>query len=136
MSEQVKRTVPVPSVETKYFWERCHAGELVLERCTACGNLQFYPRSICDSCFSNDVEWVPASGQAEVISLTVIRRAFAPAFADKVPYVVALVRLAEGPQMMTHIVGCPPEDVNIGMPVEVEFDPLDENISLPVFKPR
>lgn len=135
MSEQVKRAVPVPTVETQYFWDQCREGVFNLERCTACGHPQFYPRGICSACYSSDVEWVQAQGRGEVISFTIVRRAFAPAFADKVPYVVALVRLEEGPQLMTHIVDGPPDQVAIGMEVEVDFEQIGDGIALPVFRP-
>ena len=79
---------------------------------------------------------VNASGRAKLLSFTIVRRPVSPAFADQVPYVVALVTLEEGPQMMTNIVGCAPEDVTIGMPLEVTFEDWSETISIPKFRPR
>jgi hypothetical protein len=71
-----------------------------------------------------------------VLSFTIVRRPVSPAFASEVPYVVALVTLDEGPQMMTNIIGCAPEEVAIGMPVEVTFEDRNETISIPKFRPR
>jgi len=76
------------------------------------------------------------SGRAMVLSFTIVRRPPSPAFAYEVPYVVALVTLDEGPTLMTNIVGCAPEKVEIGMPVEVTFDDWTEEISIPKFQPR
>jgi uncharacterized OB-fold protein len=84
---------------------------------------------------SDQVVWVKASGHATVLSYTIVYRPVTQAFAADVPYVVALVTLDEGPQMMTNIVGCPPEQVKIGMPVQVTFDDWTEEISVPKFKP-
>jgi hypothetical protein len=84
---------------------------------------------------SDQVVWVKASGHATVLSYTIVYRPVTQAFAADVPYVVALVTLDEGPQMMTNIVGCPPEQVKIGMPVQVTFDDWTEEIAVPKFKP-
>jgi uncharacterized OB-fold protein len=84
---------------------------------------------------SDRVEWVKTSGRAKVLSYTIIYRPVTQAFAGNVPYVVAMVTLDEGPQMMTNIVGCEPEKVHIGMPVQVTFDDWTEEISVPKFKP-
>jgi len=78
---------------------------------------------------------VKASGRAKVLSFTLVYRPVTQAFAGDVPYVVALVTLDEGPQMMTNIVDCPPEQVKIGMPVQVTFEDWTEEISVPKFKP-
>jgi uncharacterized OB-fold protein len=84
---------------------------------------------------SERVEWVEASGHGTVLSFTIVYRPVTPAFAADVPYVVALIRLDEGPQMMSNVVGCAPEKVYIGMPVEVTFEDWTADISVPKFKP-
>ena len=126
---------PVPSLETRPYWEGCKAHELRIQRCAACGQHQFYPRLYCAQCFSDRVEWVKASGRGKVATFTIVRRPVSPAFADDVPYVVALVTLEEGPTMMTNIVGIAPERVEIGMPVMVTFDDWSEEIAIAKFKP-
>jgi uncharacterized OB-fold protein len=108
---------------------------LRIQKCAACGHHQFFPRIYCSQCFSDRVEWIKVSGRAKVATFTIVRRPVSPAFADDVPYVVALVTLDEGPTMMTNIVGCAPEKVAMGMPVEVIFDDWTEEISVPKFKP-
>jgi len=84
---------------------------------------------------SDRVEWVKASGRGTVLSFTIVYRPVTRAFAIDVPYVVALITLDEGPQLMSNVVGCPPEQVRIGMPVEVTFEDWTEEISVPKFRP-
>jgi uncharacterized protein len=129
------KPVPVPTKETQPYWDGCKQHELRVQQCAACGHHQFYPRLYCTTCMSDRVEWVKTSGRATILSYTIIYRPVTQAFAGNVPYVVAMVTLDEGPQMMTNIVGCEPEKVHIGMPVQVTFEDWTEEISVPKFKP-
>ena len=129
------RPVPVPTKETQPYWDGCKQHELRVQKCAACGHHQFYPRLYCTACMSDRVDWVKTSGRAKVLSYTIVYRPVTQAFAGDVPYVVAMVTLDEGPQMMTNIIGCEPEKVHIGMPVQVTFDDWTEEISVPKFKP-
>ena len=129
------KPVPVPTKETQPYWDGCKQHELRVQKCTACGHHQFYPRLYCSACMSDQIEWIKASGRAKVLSYTIVYRPVTQAFSSDVPYVVAMVTLAEGPQMMTNIVGCEPEQVYIGMPVQVTFEDWTEEISIPKFKP-
>lgn len=106
--------------------------ELRLPRCQDCAAFHFYPRSRCPECGSARLEWQPVSGDGTVYSYTVVHRAPAPEFAGEVPYVVAVVALAEGPHLMSRIVGIAPEAVRIGMAVRARFDHPRKN---PVFAP-
>ena len=126
---------PTPTPESATYWEACNEGRLLIQRCAACGHHQFYPRLLCTHCMSGDLGWHEASGQARVKSFTIIRRPVTEAYADDVPYVVALVELAEGPTMMSNVVGCDPESVAIGMEVAVDFERRTEAIAVPVFRP-
>ena len=126
----VQRKVPfIGSIETnpetKPFWDGCAAGKLLLPKCSACGRSHWYPRGLCPYCFSDKLEWVAASGEGTIYTVSVMERA-------EVPYAIAYVTLAEGPSMMTNIVDCDPDQVRIGVRVRVSF--LDvEDASLPVF---
>jgi len=124
---------PVPTPESEAFWQACSEGRLLIQRCNACGHLQFYPRLLCTACASAEVAWHEASGSGRVKSFTIIRRAVSEAYAGDVPYVVALIELAEGPTMMSNVVGCEAEDVYIGMSVSVRFERRTQEISVPVF---
>lgn len=130
---------PAVDWESRAYWEGCGRGELVLQRCRACGTVQHRPRGICASCLSDDIEHFVASGRGEVYTYSVVRQNQMPAFREAVPYVVSYVQLEEGPQLLTNIVGCDPEEVSIGMPVVVEFvaTPNDQGdaLGVPRFRP-
>jgi len=129
------KAVPVPTPETQPFWDSCAAGELRIQRCTDCGRPYFYPRPVCPSCGSRAVEWFTASGRATLYSYVISHRP-APGFDNDLPYAIAVVELAEGPRMMTNIVGVPntPEDLVLDMALRVTFEQRGE-VSLPVFEP-
>lgn len=129
------KPVPVPTPETVPFWEGCRDGELRLQRCGACDHVQFPPRRYCSGCLADDVAWQSASGRGRVRSWTVVTMPTSAAFLDDVPYVMALIELREGPTMLSGIRGCAPEDVYMGMDVEVEFEWRSDEISVPYFHP-
>ncbi len=128
------KPLPKPTPETRPFWEGCAAGELRLQRCSACNRVQFPPRRFCSGCFADGLAWERASGRGSVLTYTVVTQA-TPAFAAEVPFVMALIRLDEGPTMLSGVRGCEPSDVFIGMPVEVEFERRSDEIQLPYFHP-
>ena len=117
------------------FLEGCRRGELLIQRCETCGRAQFYPRAYCGGCHGRALAFEPAQGSATVYSFTVVRRAPSEEFADRVPYVVALVELSEGPRLMSTVVGAEPEEIEIGMPVELAFEDRGGEAPLPVFRP-
>jgi uncharacterized OB-fold protein len=80
------------------------------------------------------VTWVEASGRGTVYSYTVIRQNFSRSFKHLIPYVVALIDLDEGPRLMTNIIGCAPEDVRIGAAVRAHFEPVSDEVALPMFQ--
>jgi uncharacterized OB-fold protein len=129
------RPLPQPTPETQHFWDGCKAGELRLQRCKSCSHAYFPPRAFCPSCSSRDVEVFKASGKATLYSYIINHRP-RPDFGDK-PHSIAVVTLAEGPRMMTNVVGCPqtPEALQLDMPLEVTFEKASEEISLPKFQP-
>ncbi len=126
------KNLPVPTPLTAPYWEGCRAGELRIQYCQVCERHQFYPRSVCAECLGS-VDWVAASGKGEVVSYTVVRLAVSEAYAEEVPYVVALIRLAEGPQLMSQV-DCEIEQIAIGRSVEVYFDVWSEEVTIPKFR--
>lgn len=129
-------TRPVPrkdAISGPYF-EAAAEGRLTIQRCPKCGNRQFYPRAACTQCGATP-EWEEASGRGTVHTFTVIRQNHAKPFKDELPYVVAIVELDEGPRMMGNVTGCDPDDVHIGMPVEVYFRLADEAVGVPFWRP-
>lgn len=115
------------------FHDGCRAGELRVQRCSACGHHQFQPRPFCLECRTPNPRWVATLGLADVVSWTTVHVALDPEWAAHVPYIVALVRLVEGPTLMTNLVDM--EEPRIGQRVAVRFRARDNGPPLPVFAP-
>jgi uncharacterized OB-fold protein len=128
---------PLPRIDAdnRPFWEGCKRHELLLQRCLDCGKYIWYPRQFCGHCLSDNTEWVPASGKGTVYTFTVIRQTRARGFREEVPYVVAYIQLEEGVIIMSNVVRVAPEKVYIGMPVQVTFEDVTEEVTLPKFRP-
>ncbi|GAO09508.1 hypothetical protein TPA0598_05_02290 [Streptomyces lydicamycinicus] len=122
----------LPEVDdfTRPYWDAAAEGRLLLRRCRAegCGAAHHYPREFCPSCWSEDVGWEPATGRATLYTWSVVHRNDLPPFGDRVPYVAAVVDLAEGPRMMTEITDCPEPELRIGMPLVVHFREAGEGV--------
>ncbi|MDP5052264.1 MAG: Zn-ribbon domain-containing OB-fold protein [Congregibacter sp.] len=125
------RTQPTRSALSEPWFEACNDGRLLIQRCDACGNCQFYPRLVCTNCVSPDLQWCEVSGEAVLASFTVVRHAISTAY--DAPYVVALVDLEEGPRLMSNIIHCDLEQLRIGARLKLQFQQWDEDVSLPVF---
>jgi uncharacterized OB-fold protein len=128
--------LPEPTPETQRFWDGAAAGELWIQRCVTTGNFFFYPRMFSPFVTGGAVEWVRASGRATLYSYNIVHRP-APGFEARAPYALAVVELAEGPRMMTNIVGIEntPENLILDMPLRVAFEKRAE-MTLPVFEPE
>lgn len=133
---EIEKPLPRPNEDTAPYWEAAHKGELRMQKCGACGLIRFPPSILCASCLSEQTEWVKLSGRGTVFSWIVIHQSQHPAFNPDTPYNVAIVELEEGPRMHTNIVECENDDIRIGMPVEVVFDKVSDDVTLPKFRPR
>jgi uncharacterized OB-fold protein len=127
--------LPEPTPETRHFWDGCKEGELRLQRCTACRESYFPPRPFCPKCGSREVEVYTASGKGVLWSYVINMRPRPDMGAE--PYAIAVVKLDEGPTMMTNIVDCPqtPEALQLDMPLKVSFAKQNDAITLPLFAP-
>lgn len=125
---------PVANADSKIYWDAAREQRLVIRRCKACGELHFMPRYLCPSCWSDDLEWIDAAGTGRVHSFSVIRRASDPAFASRVPYVIALIELDEGPRMMANILGQDALSVGVGDVVKVTFEDRGDGALIPQFE--
>ncbi len=129
---------PIPALEplTEAFWRACRAGRLEFTHCVPCDHLIHPARPICPRCRGRSLDTVQVGGRARLYSYTVNHQAWYPG--QPVPYVIGLVELVEQPglRLMTNIVRCPLEDVQIGMPLRVLFEEVTDTIALPLFAPE
>ena len=130
-----KKPLPVVQPWSEEFWKAAKQHKLLIQECKECKAKIFYPRKYCPECWSSDLGWSEAGGRAKVYSYTVMMDQVEPKFMEDLPYVLALVDLEEGIRMMTRIVGCKPEEVAFDMDVEVVFEDITEEFSLPYFRP-
>ncbi len=133
--EIARKPVPIVNEWARPFWEAAREERLVLQQCEDCKKHIFYPRMVCPHCMSDNLIWVNVSGNGTVYSYTVVENNPPSAFVNDVPYVVAVVQLEEGVRMLSNIVDCSPADVKCDMPVQVTFEKLDDEFTLPKFRP-
>jgi len=129
------RPLPKPNSDTKPFWEGCQRHQLRFQKCCHCDHIRWPPSVICPNCHSSDAVWIVASGKGMIYSYVVYHVAFHPAFKSDLPYVTAVVKLTEGPCILTNIVGCRPSEIKCDIPVMVVWDDSIQGFSIPKFKP-
>ena len=141
MTQPAQDLPPIPAPpsqpESDFYWEKSKAHELWLRHCRSCDQAYFYPRDICPHCFSRDTDWVQSKGLGTLHTFSIVHRGPTAAFRERTPYVAAIVELQEGPRMPTNLVEVAPDPaaIKVGMAVEVVFEDLNENVSLPKFRP-
>jgi uncharacterized OB-fold protein len=131
-----RKPLPRVSPDNRPFWEAARRHELVLPRCGDCGELHYPPGPVCPFCFSDRLNWQRVSGHGAISTFVVVHKEWFPAFQKDIPYNVAQVELEEGPRIPGHIVGIANADLRIGLPVEVTFQDVTGEITLPCFRPR
>lgn len=130
------RLIPPSSELTAPYWEAARQERLVLQKCNECSHTLFPPGANCPECTATDLAWTEVSGRGTIYTFTIARRPPHPILAPLCPLAIAVVELDEGPRLMTNVVGCDPEDVEIGMGVQVAFEAIDDSdVVLPVFRP-
>ena len=129
------RPLPLPDPETAFFWEATARRQLEILRCQTCKTWVHYPKPSCWNCSSGDLKPERVSGRGTVYSYTVTHQDV-PGYTA--PFAVVIVELEEqaGLRMVSNVVDVPPEDVRIGMPVEVTFVAVDPGLTLPMFRRR
>ncbi len=137
MTTEVSPPLPLPNELTQPFWDGAAKGQLVIQSCNACGHLQHAPEPVCSACLSFDLGSKAVSGKGSVYTFCIPTQAFHPYFADKLPFVLAVVELDDQPglKMITNIVDVDTDSVKVGDRVEVTFNPLGDEFMLPVFRP-
>ncbi|MBI4300933.1 MAG: Zn-ribbon domain-containing OB-fold protein [Chloroflexi bacterium] len=129
-----KKPLPLIEPETQAFWEAAKRHEFTLQKCQNCG-AYYFPATDCNKCSSPKMEWVQASGKGKVFTFITMHQLYHPSFEGEIPYNVSIIELAEGPFMMSNVVDIPADDVKIGMPVEVVFEDVNDEVAMPRFKP-
>jgi uncharacterized protein len=124
---------PAVGPDTRFFWDGVRAGELRIQRCAECGALRHPPGPMCPACHATKRDHVTAAGRGVVHSYVVHHHPPVPGLTP--PYVVALVELEEGVRIIGDLLGCAPGDAYVGMPVELEFQRMDEELTLPQWRP-
>jgi uncharacterized OB-fold protein len=135
MSDYAK---PLPTLtdENRPFWEATKRNELRMQQCMDCSHIRYPINHVCPKCLSGRAQWKRLSGRGEVFSYIVFHQVYNAAFAKDVPYNVAMIQLEEGPRMISNVVGTPNEKVKVGDKVEVTFDKVTEDVTIPRFRLR
>jgi uncharacterized OB-fold protein len=128
---------PLPEITPamRPFWDAARRHELVVQRCGGCGTHRFPARDVCSRCLSREADWVRVSGRGTVFTWAVMHQVYHPGFAGEVPYAVVVIELAEGARLVSNLVDCPVSEIRAGMPVEVVFDDVTPDVTLPKFRP-
>ncbi len=137
MTEQeYRKPIPEPVPETQFYWDKVREHELWIQRCNDCNHVFFYPRLHCPECTSDSVEPMQASGKGILYTYMINQRP-PPGWEAEAPYAIAIVQLEEGPRMMSNIVGIEntPENLVLDMPLEVVFDDVLPDVTIPKWKP-
>ncbi|MCB0995043.1 MAG: OB-fold domain-containing protein [Acidimicrobiales bacterium] len=127
--------LPLVDEDSAPFWDGARHGRLMIMRCDDTGQHYFYPRPFSPFTWSTNVSWVQASGQATLYTWSVVHRNDLAPWHERVPYIAAVAELREGPRLQTILVGCEPEDLTIGMELEVDFEVRTDDLAVPVFRP-
>ncbi len=138
MAETYARPLPAPDEETQPFWDACRAHELRAQRCTTCGRFRWPPSPLCPACHSWDFDWALLPGTGSVASFVVVHYSALPAFQDALPYVIAEIVIdgtEDHVEILSNVVDCPWESVQVGMPVRVVFEDVTPEVTLPKFHP-
>jgi uncharacterized OB-fold protein len=135
--EQSQYQKPLPAVSSlnKPYWEGLKHRELRLQKCDACAEVWYPPSPICPACWSRKVTWTRLSGRGRVSSWVVFHQSYFRGYDGEIPYNVAEVELDEGPRLLTNLVDVANDKIHAGMPVEIVFDDVTDEITLAKFKP-
>ena len=135
---ELLRPLPTPRTpEAQPYWDGLKEGKLMLPKCDDCGKPFFYPRIACPNCHSRNISWMQASGRGKLFSFQIAYRTLNPAFKVPLPAVLAMIELEEGPRMMSNLINieADPKVVKCDMPVEVVFEKLNDEVTIPLFQP-
>lgn len=130
-----QKPLPQPNADDRFFWDGCREHRLLFQKCLNCGLVRWPPSIICSNCHSHDTELVQATGKGTVYTYAVYHQAYHPGFDGEVPYATAVIRLEEGPHFLSNLISCEPHEIECDMPVEVVWEDITGEFSLPKFRP-
>jgi uncharacterized OB-fold protein len=123
---------PAVNEDTEFFWDGCLRGELLIQRCAECGHLRHPPGPMCPVCHSVKWDTITSSGNGVVYSYVVVHHPRPKTVTE--PYVVGLIELEEGTRFVADVVGDQIDDVQIGDAVQLEFQRVDDELTVPRFR--
>lgn len=132
----ISKPVPAITPDMREFFDGARAGRLMVQKCDSCGQLRFPAHELCSKCNSTASRWVQVCGRGEVFSFNIMHQLYHPGFASEVPYAVVMVELEEGCKFVSNLLGVKPHEIKCGMPVEVTFEKLNDEVSMPKFRLR
>jgi uncharacterized OB-fold protein len=135
MTAEYQKPIPAADEASQPFFAGAREGKLMLMRCESCGAFRMPSRDRCDVCWSTDTSWVQASGRGTVYTFGIMHQVYHPGFKEEIPYNISVVELEEGPRMISNVTGCANSAIRVGMPVEVTFEHINADVSLPRFRP-
>ncbi len=135
---ELNRPLPAPiTPETQPYWDGLKEGKLMLPKCEDCNQPFFYPRILCPQCQSRRITWMQASGKGKLYSFEIVHQQLDRRFKVPPPYILAMIELDEGPRLMSNLINieADPQVLQCDMPVEVVFETLTDEITIPLFQP-
>ena len=135
MADSYAKPLPIVDAVSAPYWEAAKRQEFVMQRCDDCARLRFPPTTSCWYCLSPNTTWTPLSGRGTVWSYILMHQLYYPAFADELPYPVAVIETEEGVRLISNLVQVAREDIEIGMAVEVVFEDVTDEFAIPKFRP-
>jgi uncharacterized OB-fold protein len=133
--EDLEKPLPIPTPWSQPFWDAAREHRLVLRRCSKCGYIDHPPYLYCTNCHTDEHEWIEAEGKATLAAYAINQFGVPFPFWADLPYVVALIDLPEGVRMISNVVECEFDRLQNGMKLEVVFDDVSDEISLPKWRP-
>ena len=132
---EYKKPLPLITKLSKVFYEGCKEGRLLYQKCRNCGEVVFFPKELCSNCMGRELDWKESNGRGKVHTFTVTYEGAPPEFTADGPFALALINMDEGFNIMSNIVECDPEQIVCDMRVEVVFDPVTSEMTIPRFRP-
>jgi hypothetical protein len=126
--------LPIPDTISEYFWKELQSEHLVIQHCPLCETLYHPPRVMCHTCGGFDFDWIPMSGKGTVFSYVITHQPVHPALEGKTPFITVDIQLDEGPHVISNLFDIEVDEVEIGLPVIVNFRHINDDVTLPVFR--